>query len=522
LNLPRQLSAYLANGTYNTSRGAFIPIPDLSGPDHDGDILLFWLVGNGVLFENYTLNPWYRATTPDSTVEWEQSDHPGKCEGYRFDEAASPMACLSKYQWCNTNLPQDSQCGMLGSWTDSIKDASPLFGLDDDALDPMRPVINSTLGNMLLWPGLAVGAGPTDESMVVELLGPKALTSTDTLFSGAQYTLPDNQWQLDVVNWFTIMLAALQLAFVDIVRLTDPSLASSRSGPANSIERNLCNSQKIRSTLYPSFSMFGLCFTSTTGLVVVALSYSLSSILGCLDRRHRTKKGDTERQKDLEWATTRTLQLQRMTHEGLGAGTWEGGVDDVPVTKAGDSLGVLDCSNVRHPVLRYPGAVVEKAISDPTAQRAGSENIASVSAVPSEHLTALGHLDSDPEWANTTTRSIRRIPGEVPDTLRTMSAEDTPEATAESVPGPTPGVFPKPTNHFGGSQIQTPPIGHQGPSEPTDSHQGPQDGSRHQPSPYDRTATTAGPSIPSNLQPDPHANQQATRHHLPGQPENQS
>lgn len=50
-----------------------------------------------------------------------------------------------------------------------------------------------------------------------------------------------------------------------------------------------------------------------------------------------------------------TLQLQRLAHQGvIGVGSWTGGVDDVPLTKAGEDLALLDLKDPNLPGLRPP------------------------------------------------------------------------------------------------------------------------------------------------------------------------
>jgi len=80
-----------------------------------------------------------------------------------------------------------------------------------------------------------------------------------------------------------------------------------------------------------------------------------------LARRYRIQE-----YKQLEWNTNGTLQLQRLAHEGLGAGTWSKAADWIPVTRQGDSLAILDSTNPNHPRLRvvhidcYPDILEEE------------------------------------------------------------------------------------------------------------------------------------------------------------------
>ena len=46
-----------------------------------------------------------------------------------------------------------------------------------------------------------------------------------------------------------------------------------------------------------------------------------------------------------------TLQLQRLAHEGVGAGIWLRAAEQRPVTLPGQTLATLDVSDIAHPVL---------------------------------------------------------------------------------------------------------------------------------------------------------------------------
>lgn len=97
------------------------------------------------------------------------------------------------------------------------------------------------------------------------------------------------------------------------------------------------DSQKVLSTDYASFSLFGLYFTYITGALIILASYTLGLLLACL---HRTR-GCLEHHAFLEWATDETLQLQRLAYQGLGSGSWSGYTDAVPRTRPGEALGSL-------------------------------------------------------------------------------------------------------------------------------------------------------------------------------------
>lgn len=92
--------------------------------------------------------------------------------------------------------------------------------------------------------------------------------------------------------------------------------------------------------------MLGLLFTLTFGAVAILASYSLEPILECVYRRTRRHHYTFP-----EWATTQTLQLQRLAYEETGSVKWLRGMEPVPVTESDEALPGLDLSNPDHPRL---------------------------------------------------------------------------------------------------------------------------------------------------------------------------
>lgn len=84
----------------------------------------------------------------------------------------------------------------------------------------------------------------------------------------------------------------------------------------------------------------------------------------------------------LEWQTTSVLQLQRLAHEGIGAGTWSSALDTVPVTKKGDAIGILDTSDEKHPRLVRPEAWSGEDAYDTESK---PDTYSSVDRAPSSH-----------------------------------------------------------------------------------------------------------------------------------------
>ncbi|KAG6353543.1 hypothetical protein INS49_005505 [Diaporthe citri] len=300
----------------------------------DGDLHLIFLSGNGIRFQEPVNDPWYRATVPTrpivaATKPGTSAEHPA----YRSEEAASPMACLEQFQLCYGST---SRCGPLASWLDAQDGASKLLNFPLEREGP--PADNHPASRFYWFVALFTYAVPGLQPVLLQL-GANSLASMRSLYAGVMGPLPDNQWQVDVMQWWATYLAGIQSAVVSIASgPIDPSLEHLRIRPYNQwIQDSICNNQIIRSSDYTSFSLFGLCFTYILGLIIVIVAFCLDPVLDTLSTRfHRGAYSY------VEWTSTDTLQLQRMAFQGVKSGTWSGSASSVPVTsKAGEIMANL-------------------------------------------------------------------------------------------------------------------------------------------------------------------------------------
>ncbi|KAI7775670.1 hypothetical protein LA080_006452 [Diaporthe eres] len=321
--------ATVVDGKSHDSLHNLDPIPAIFSPD--ADTVLIFFSGNGILFLERTNDPWYRATVPGReghSLNPEELVYPL----YKPEEAASPMRCTEQFQFCNPSLSK-SRCGPLASWSDSITQSAPLFGMTSaDFVNGSEA--NGTMASRYQWLILAIAELALTTIRVVATLGSDSLVSLKYLANGIVGSLQDDQWQLDVEYWWAITLAYIQPALVDTARgSTDPVLKPYKVLPYNSDVWAMCKNQKIRSTRHVSFSLFGLYFTFVTGLLIIIISFTLEPIFKCLYRRRKYKQHIY-----LEWAASKTLQLQRIGFQGVNAGSWCGKTDAIPTTKPGEIL----------------------------------------------------------------------------------------------------------------------------------------------------------------------------------------
>ncbi|KAG6357529.1 hypothetical protein INS49_013406 [Diaporthe citri] len=342
--------------TTDVNRSAFVPIPELFRSD--GDLEIIFLVGNGIQFYEQTEDAWYRVTDLGNEIfdnTWE-----GTRTLYLPEEAASPLACVQQFQFCNTALAPEKQCGPLASWNDAVDESASLFNITGSNEDEY--LTTDSAASQFFWIVLQMNYAASKLQTLLQTLGPESLASKANLIQGIMGRLPSNQWQLDVTHWWSTYLASVQAAFVETaIGPSDPTgeLDQYKEAPWNDHVRKLCNSQKILSSSYTSFSMFGLCFTYAMGILLIVASYAAEPICACLYRRFKFRE-----YAHLEWTTNATLHFQRMAYQGIDSGEWTGEMDSIPMTKAGEMLAELPM----RAAATVPHDVSEKGTTDQTGR----------------------------------------------------------------------------------------------------------------------------------------------------------
>lgn len=207
----------------------------------NGDLLMIFLSGNGIRFQEPVDDLWYRATGPTVpiVIVTESGLTPG-LPAYRPEEAASPMACLQQYQFCDAS---ESRCGPLSSWVDAQIGASELFESTMDSTD--SPSTESHRVSRFKWLTAMLTYAVPDVSYAVGQLGSSSLASTRSLYGNMMGPLPNDQWQVDVMQWWATYLAGIQGGVVSTaVGPMDSSQDHLRMKPYNQwIQDTLCNNQ---------------------------------------------------------------------------------------------------------------------------------------------------------------------------------------------------------------------------------------------------------------------------------------
>ncbi|KAL9621565.1 MAG: hypothetical protein Q9160_003957 [Pyrenula sp. 1 TL-2023] len=358
----QSLACLINNGTCDPFKSAFVPIKELAPTD--GDVTLIFLSANGIRYTNATDDSWYAAhRTTNGIVNGFGNDlNPGSIDYFLPDQPASVLGCKEQYQTCDPTLPPAQGC-------------SPLDGVQNSALNGV---------NLKTEREMAIAWGAVNWAMksVLNALRSNALLARLSLLNDVQSPLPTNQWQLEVENWHNITMAIFQGAVIqDAIGPGNPDMLKYFwTKPSSDLEKYICKNQKIISTTYTNFSTMWLVIVLVLGSLIITIEQTLETSLPWLERHNIIKTSTTE------WFGNDTLQLQRMAHEELGLGDWEGCRGKaIPVTKTGQLLGTFSIADSEHPKLVNPSLLAESlspsvtkstVSSDDKAGTAGGKEIA--------------------------------------------------------------------------------------------------------------------------------------------------
>ncbi|KAF1939595.1 hypothetical protein EJ02DRAFT_496833 [Clathrospora elynae] len=308
----------------------FDPIPELKR--NDSDVYLIFLSANNIIFTDEINDPWYSAHKKLVKLRWNNDSDATQVQMYISDGPASPLACAVQGQTCVMGNNGKQECSTLSS----LAAENPTLKLNKQ----QKNVVDWTSAAAF---GIYGMVGP------IQNLGANVLTSIYSVNNGIQGTLEPNQWQTDVERMADIMLAAIQGAAVDTATgPADPEMRQFYTKPSTQEGDYFCRNQKIRSTAYASFSILGLAIMFSVGSLIVLTHWSLEPLYShWLSRYCRSRRYCT-----VEWKQNYVLQLQRLAHEGIGAGSWKGCDTDYPWTEWNEQLATLNIEDLTHPRLR--------------------------------------------------------------------------------------------------------------------------------------------------------------------------
>jgi hypothetical protein len=244
---------------------------------------MFFFAANSVGNIYTNSDPIFGANLPfNSTLEIANTE----VVTYGADIAVTAMACTDQYQICNPNLTgldgEPMRCTPLG----------PVFTLFGQAEE-----IGLNLYQYATVETIAIAMGWSSMFQSVTGRGASALKAQSTVYGGAYFNvqmaqLPNNQWQVELSNWFAVGLATLQHYLVE--KASGPTDVIESGGtitkPSNIYEEAICRRQMIRNVAgYQNFSTLGVAIILIVGSVLVILGLVIDTVTGCIQKRMRKK-----------------------------------------------------------------------------------------------------------------------------------------------------------------------------------------------------------------------------------------
>lgn len=204
----------------------FAPIPALRV--NATDTALIFLSLNDIMFLERCDDPWYAATTIIKT----ETDTSVNKTFYHGDEPARVLGCTERYQFCNPGSETNNSCTPLAGY-DTARAAANTVWRTDAQREFFKVLVREIIGIF----------------EIVLIADISSLTAREKLSGGLQGLLANNQWQLDVENWFTASLADLQGRIIEYVTgPTDPAMLQFLGRPPEDARR-VC--QSVVSSLSP-------------------------------------------------------------------------------------------------------------------------------------------------------------------------------------------------------------------------------------------------------------------------------
>ena len=247
---------------------------------------------------------------------------------YESDYQINVLACADQYQICNAA-------------TDKCTTLTGALKLSDQANTLKMSRIQKAL-----FTSIHAAIQRQSTYFSVHTRGANALRATDTLVLSdfTQADLPDNQWTIEVTDWFAHSMAKLQQHALNYA--TGPAYVPEGLQFVPGLEE-ACDRQKIRSASgYISFSVLGTSIILILGGLLILTAFFLDTLVGLI-----RKKYEIDDYKRVHWVNDEKLHLQRKAFEATGQGHWLGGEDAVPVTAKNDRLAFATNQDAENPML---------------------------------------------------------------------------------------------------------------------------------------------------------------------------
>lgn len=340
-------------------------------------ISLFIIINNAG-YDDPVEDPWFNATRFQN-------------EQYSSEQIIQVLGCSSEYSICRPQISGSFLCGHITDTSASI----PTVYSGDEKID-----FNAVQNTLL--PRFTAATTRNAMSYVPQFLGADSLLASSYVYQWSSLDLPDDQWTVELSNWFSTSLISLQLFSASYVQSDTPQWSSFSKVSPSAEEKWMCSNQIVRRDDHTSFSVLGLSIVLGVGCIIILISLILKKLV---NRIQPTTKENLVRTQF--WTELGLLQLQRKVLEisNPGAARWVG-EGDVPTAPSGEDLemDLRPSPRLPHDDQTYP------LISRRTGPLSAQEVIDRVNAAPpgSENDQIWGPNRTSGRWQE----NIRRFESE--------------------------------------------------------------------------------------------------------------
>ena len=226
------------------------------------------------------------------------------------------VGCIEQYQICIT----ESVCTPLIP-LQSIQNETAALLKSHNALNLGRV---STLGKLEIASGSTGIGNPVLRRGIAVMLAPRSL-------NGVVQTarLPQNQWELEIENWFSIALAKMQAIMLSYA--AGPESASFRpfvTGPVAAARKQACANQRVRNMEgRVNFDLSALIV-----LVVVGAGFIVTGLCFEIIVAFVSKWNARLRKRWAQYVSDGLYQIQRSSLEAQGVRNWKHEKDTLPIS----------------------------------------------------------------------------------------------------------------------------------------------------------------------------------------------
>lgn len=372
--------------------------------------------GNNVRYLNGKSDPWFSANLLS------ERDKLGN-EFYLPDRYFTAMACAEQIRFCANDtwcMPFTGPFSALGYLDTQLRKPSG---------SPFSPMQETTIGRILrARKSSQLFAIIDGDALVASKSSIKGDRKYDTTWDGNKFYggydfsqslgLPNDQWQMEIRNWFDTSLATIQYVVTDFVTnewyndrkskysqelkvtpwILRPYLSSwvEYREPRN----ESCNAQLVRSTAqYQSFSLSGLVIVIIVSVALLIISWTLEC---CVHKRKDRAQSAAKHHKHIAHVADGKMQLLRMALKPVGYQGWTAEASTYPYrTPTQSNFWDADSEADIMPAVMEHDAVVVSGIARDMELRTPSSN---TSRRQSEYVKVPG-LEED-EVVTASSRSL--------------------------------------------------------------------------------------------------------------------